>query len=174
MVDLLLFFFALTFIALAAAGVATLMKNRERKFRLQQEVETHVRPALESLDKANAAVRATTKRRHIELALASLSKVSDNPERHTLVPNFEEQVATLKSQSAVFPVIDHLDKAEKHAFKRKAAQEKNSLLDALHEIGLRRITDQDFERSGACVEATGEIPTVASIKARLRELGWDE
>lgn len=105
-------------------------------------------------------------------AISLLNKAEEYEECREVIKNFEELRNRLLKIQKVIPVVDHVEKAYKHRFKGKNKSEQNALLDALYEVRLKGLTNQDFIEANVSPEATGKLITIEAIKGRLTELGW--
>lgn len=112
----------------------------------------------------------------LEQIVAEQKEISEKAARlQKLEREMEAYSLELQEQrEKVKPVIKFINEANKHKFKGNKKSELNALQNALYEIRIKRITNQEIGQSELFPEGTEEIVTVEGIEARLNELGWTE
>lgn len=137
------------------------------------EVERLAYKAQDACAKLSDMKTATGQSNQAKRALAILQEAAAYPECRQVIRNYDHMCRRLEAIQKVAPVIDKVEKAYRHKFKGKEKSELNALLDALYEITTERVTDQDIIDAEMYPSGTGEIVSIAGLKERCRQLGWD-
>lgn len=127
-----------------------------------------------TLEKIEKVKTTTSKINNCSKALDIMDEALAYPEAREVIENIDELRLRVIKIKKVLPVIDYIEKANKHRFKKKGKSELNCLLDALYEIGTNNITDEDFRIAKFVPADTKQMVTIQQIKTRAKELGWDE
>jgi len=137
------------------------------------EVERLALKAQNACDRLPDMKTATGQSNQAKRALALLKEADAYPECRQVIRNYDQMCRRLEAIQKVAPVIDKVEKAYRHRFKGKEKPELNALLDALYEVTTGHITDQDIVAAEMYPSGTGEIVSIAGLKERCRQLGWD-
>jgi|GEM_PF-1890230 len=137
------------------------------------EVERLAFKAQDACAKLSEMKTATGQSNQAKRAIAILEEAAAYPECHQVIRNYDEMCRRLEAIQKVAPVIDKIEKSYRHKFKGNEKAELNALLDAMYEITTEYITDQDLLDAEMYPSGTGEIVSIAGIRNRCRQLGWE-
>lgn len=148
-------------------------KRKQKKQRFAEQVQI----AKQMQDAFNKIMKVKTTQAKINncsRALDLMDTLLTYPEAREVVTNIDELRLRVIKIKKVLPVIDYIEKANKHRFKKKDKSELNCLLDALYQIKTNNIEDKDFIIADVYPENTQEIVSIQQIESRAKELGWEE
>ena len=105
-------------------------------------------------------------------AQAYLREMEEYSLVRTVIDNFDDLRQVIDAKVRVLPVIDAVEKSHKAKFTGNEKSELSALQDAMWEVRVNNVTNEDFKLAGLLVERTGEILTIERILKRCAELGW--
>lgn len=160
-------------------GVGLLMwrdaRRKEKAEELEREYEIAVlgEKAQAALNRIESLKTATAKANACGKAISLLKQAEQYPECRQVINGYDALIDRLARAKKVLPVISHIERAYKHKYKGKEKLELNALQDALFDIKVHDVTNQDFDLAGVYPEGTGEIVSIENIEDRCRKLGWE-
>jgi hypothetical protein len=154
-----------------AKYIGSQKKLKNQRFAEQVQIARQMQQAFDKIMKVKTT---QAKINNCSKALDLMDMLLTYPEAREVVTNIDELRLRVIKIKKVLPVVDYVEKANKHRFKKKDKSELNCLLDTLYGIKTNNIRDEDFIIADVVPGDTGEKVTVPQIRARAKELGWEE
>jgi len=172
---LLLVFFSLVAVVW---GLSKSKQDKERQQKKEGRIEVfneYVQKAQKYIDKAYESKSSATKINNYKKALDILLALNRYDDYRELSKDSDKSVEILRKAIRVMPIIEYVTKASKHRFKGNTKQELAALQDALYEIRMKNISNEELTVTDKiCSDDMRPIITIESMVSRLAELGWTE